>query len=44
VLADHGLVESRDFDPASPHARPRNRHGGDSPFELIVPVAAVLRV
>jgi hypothetical protein len=43
LIADHGFVEARDYDPSSPHDHPRYRHGGDSPFELIVPVAAMLR-
>jgi hypothetical protein len=43
LVADHGFVEARDYDASSPHATTRYRHGGDTPSELIVPVAAVLR-
>jgi hypothetical protein len=44
LLADHGFVEARDWTASSPHAAARYRHGGDSPFEIVVPVAALLRL
>jgi hypothetical protein len=44
LIADHGFVADREWVESSPHAAARYRHGGDSPFELIVPVAAVLRL
>ena len=44
LLSDHGFVEDPEYDPAAPHDRPRYRHGGDSPFEVVVPVATLLRL
>ncbi|HEY3354159.1 MAG TPA: DUF6079 family protein [Polyangia bacterium] len=43
LCADHGFVEAPDFDDRDPHARPRYRHGGATPWEVIVPLVAILR-
>ncbi len=40
VFSDHGFIESPHFDPGDKYKRPRYGHGGNSPFETVVPVAA----
>lgn len=44
LFSDHGFVENPAFDPADKLALPRYIHGGDTPFEVIVPWAWVLRL
>jgi hypothetical protein len=43
LAADHGFVESPSFRERDPHAEPRYRHGGATPWEVIVPLVALLR-
>ncbi|MEE8586898.1 MAG: hypothetical protein V3T83_18815, partial [Acidobacteriota bacterium] len=40
LFSDHGFIESPEFDPREKYKRPRYGHGGNSPFETVVPVAA----
>lgn len=44
LFSDHGFVENPHFNPADKYASPRYVHGGDSPFEVIVPWAWVMRI
>lgn len=44
LFADHGFVENPAFNPADKYAAERYTHGGDTPFEVIVPWAWVMRV
>jgi len=44
LFADHGFVENPAFDPSAKYENPRYIHGKDSPFEVIVPWAWVMRV
>ena len=43
-FADHGFIENPAFDPADKYGAERYIHGTDSPFEVIVPWAWVLRL
>ncbi|MFQ5739563.1 MAG: DUF6079 family protein [Acidobacteriota bacterium] len=38
LFSDHGFVENPAFQPSKKYQHPRYRHGGGSPFELVVPV------
>ena len=44
VFSDHGFVENPAFDPTDKYALQRYIHGGDTPFEVIVPWAWVVRL
>ena len=44
LFADHGFVENPAFDPLAKYENPRYIHGKDSPFEVIVPWAWVIRL
>ena len=44
LFSDHGFVENRDFSPTQKYESPRYIHGKDSPFEVIVPWAWVMRL
>jgi len=44
LFADHGFVENPAFDPSAKYENPRYIHGKDSPFEVIVPWAWVMRL
>ncbi len=44
LFSDHGFVENPAFEAADKLALPRYIHGGDTPFEVIVPWAWVLRL
>lgn len=44
LFADHGFVENPAFNPADKYEAPRYLHGKDSPFEVIVPWAWVMRL
>ena len=44
LFADHGFVENPAFDPSAKYENPRYLHGKDSPFEVIVPWAWVMRI
>jgi len=44
IFSDHGFVENPHFKPADKYDSPRYTHGGDSPFEVIVPWAWVMRI
>ena len=44
LFADHGFVENPAFDPSAKYESPRYLHGKDSPFEVIVPWAWVMRI
>jgi hypothetical protein len=43
LAADHGFVESPAYRERDPHAEARYRHGGATPWEVIVPLVALLR-
>jgi len=43
LASDHGFVESPSFRDRDPHAEARYRHGGATPWEVIVPLVALLR-
>ncbi len=38
LFADHGFTENPAYQPKEKYKHPRYRHGGSSPFELVVPV------
>ncbi|MCP4666680.1 MAG: hypothetical protein GY849_09950 [Deltaproteobacteria bacterium] len=44
LFSDHGFVENPAFNPADKYDSPRYLHGKDSPFEVIVPWAWVMRL
>ena len=44
LFADHGFVENPGFNPTDKYGAPRYIHGKDSPFEVIVPWAWVMRI
>ncbi len=44
LFADHGFVENPSFSPANKYESPRYLHGKDSPLEVIVPWAWVMRI
>jgi hypothetical protein len=44
LFADHGFVENPAFSPADKYEADRYIHGGDTPFEVIVPWAWVMRL
>jgi hypothetical protein len=44
IFADHGFVENPAFSPADKYRADRYVHGQDSPFEVIVPWAWVMRL
>jgi hypothetical protein len=44
LFSDHGFVENPAFDPSAKYESPRYIHGNDSPFEVIVPWAWVMRI
>jgi len=44
LFSDHGFVENHAFSSADKYASPRYIHGKDSPFEVIVPWAWVMRI
>ena len=44
LFSDHGFVENPAFDPSAKYENARYIHGKDSPFEVIVPWAWVMRV
>jgi len=44
LFSDHGFVENRAFDPSAKYESTRYIHGKDSPFEVIVPWAWVMRL
>jgi len=44
LFSDHGFVENRAFSPRDKYDASRYMHGKDSPFEVIVPWAWVMRI
>jgi len=44
LFSDHGFVENPAFNPADKYESPRYLHGKDSPFEVIIPWAWVMRL
>ncbi len=44
LFSDHGFVENPAFDPSAKYESARYIHGKDSPFEVIVPWAWVMRI
>jgi hypothetical protein len=44
LFSDHGFVENPAFDATAKYEAPRYVHGKDSPFEVIVPWAWVIRL
>jgi hypothetical protein len=44
VFSDHGFVENPAFNPKEKYDAPRYLHGKDSPFEVIVPWAWIMRI
>jgi hypothetical protein len=44
LFSDHGFVENPAFDASAKYESPRYLHGKDSPFEVIVPWAWVMRL
>lgn len=44
LFSDHGFVENKAFSRTDKHEAPRYIHGKDSPFEVIVPLAWVIRI
>jgi len=44
LFADHGFVENPAFNPREKYESPRYIHGKDSPFEVIVPWAWVMKL
>ncbi len=44
LFSDHGFVENPAFRPTNKYESPRYLHGKDSPFEVIVPWAWVMRL
>jgi energy-coupling factor transporter ATP-binding protein EcfA2 len=44
IFADHGFVENPAFTPTDKYESPRYVHGKDSPFEVIVPWAWIMRL
>jgi len=44
VFSDHGFVENPAFIPTDKYETPRYVHGKDSPFEVIVPWAWIMRL
>lgn len=44
IFSDHGFVENPGFRPAEKYEAPRYLHGRDSPFEVIVPWAWLMRI
>jgi hypothetical protein len=44
LFSDHGFTENPDFRPRDKYRQPRYRHGGASPFEIIVPAVLLEKV
>lgn len=44
IFSDHGFVENKSFSRTDKYEAPRYLHGKDSPFEVIVPWAWVMRI
>ncbi len=44
IFSDHGFVENPAFTPTDKYETPRYVHGKDSPFEVIVPWAWIMRL
>ncbi|HBF43140.1 MAG TPA: hypothetical protein DDW42_05820 [Desulfobacteraceae bacterium] len=44
LFSDHGFVENSAFNPQDKYESPRYIHGKDSPFEVIIPWAWVMRL
>lgn len=44
IFSDHGFVENPVFKPSDKYEAPRYIHGKDSPFEVIVPWAWIMRL
>ena len=44
IFADHGFVRNPAFDSTNKYEAPRYTHGKDSPFEVIVPWAWIMRL
>lgn len=44
LFADHGFIENPQFEKADKYRASRYTHGGDSPFEVIVPWALLTRI
>ena len=44
LFSDHGFVENPAFNPTDKYESPRYLHGKDSPFEVIIPWAWVMRL
>ncbi len=44
LFADHGFIENPAFRPTDKYQSPRYLHGKDSPFEVIVPWAWLMRI
>jgi len=44
IFSDHGFVENPAFTPTDKYETPRYVHGKDSPFEVIVPWAWIMRM
>ncbi len=44
LFSDHGFIENPAFNPKDKYESPRYLHGKDSPFEVIVPWAWVMRL
>ena len=44
LFSDHGFVENKAFSRTDKYEAPRYMHGKDSPFEVIIPWAWVMRL
>lgn len=44
MFSDHGFIENPHFEKGDKYRTPRYTHGGDSPFEIIVPWAVITKI